>query len=232
MRSFVIGDIHGAYKALLQCLELSKFNKEEDRLICLGDVCDRGNQIKECVDELLKIKHIVYILGNHDAWTLEWAIQGHSNEDWLEQGGDTTIASYKEAGMPKEHIRFLAKALLYFEESGRLFIHVGFDDDRGLKDTPKEMLFWDRSLLKKAKQLDRICSDWKFGDYEEVFIGHTSTQTFGKEEPQKFCNVWAMDTGAGGYGRLTIMDIDTKEFWQSDRNFSASLTSSWLHDYF
>ena len=30
------------------------------------------------------------------------------------------------------------------------------------------------------------------------------------------CNVWNLDTGGGYEGRLTIMDIDTKEFWQSD----------------
>lgn len=30
------------------------------------------------------------------------------------------------------------------------------------------------------------------------------------------CNVWNIDTGAGWSGKLTIMDIDTKEYWQSD----------------
>lgn len=30
------------------------------------------------------------------------------------------------------------------------------------------------------------------------------------------CNVWNLDTGSGFSGKLTIMDIDTKEFWQSD----------------
>jgi serine/threonine protein phosphatase 1 len=30
------------------------------------------------------------------------------------------------------------------------------------------------------------------------------------------CNVWNIDTGAAFTGKLTIMDIDTKNFWQSD----------------
>ena len=30
------------------------------------------------------------------------------------------------------------------------------------------------------------------------------------------CNVWNLDTGGGWLGKLTIMDIDTKQFWQSD----------------
>jgi len=53
MKTFVIGDIHGAYQALLQCLELSKFDANKDRLICLGDVCDRNKGVKDCIDKLL-----------------------------------------------------------------------------------------------------------------------------------------------------------------------------------
>ena len=34
--------------------------------------------------------------------------------------------------------------------------------------------------------------------------------------PMNRCNIWNMDTGGGFEGRLTIMDVDTKEFWQSD----------------
>jgi serine/threonine protein phosphatase 1 len=30
------------------------------------------------------------------------------------------------------------------------------------------------------------------------------------------CNVWDMDTGAAFSGRITVMDIDTKRYWQSD----------------
>jgi serine/threonine protein phosphatase 1 len=38
MRTLVMGDIHGAHKALVQCLEKSGFNMEHDRLIQLGDI--------------------------------------------------------------------------------------------------------------------------------------------------------------------------------------------------
>lgn len=30
------------------------------------------------------------------------------------------------------------------------------------------------------------------------------------------CNVWNIDTGAGFYGNLSAMDIDTKQYWQAD----------------
>ena len=40
MKTFVMGDSHGAYKAFLQVMERSGFDYENDRLICLGDVSD------------------------------------------------------------------------------------------------------------------------------------------------------------------------------------------------
>jgi len=318
MRTFVIGDIHGEYKSLLECLELSKFNKNADRLICLGDVCDRGGQVKECIDELLTIPQCIYILGNHDAWAMEWAIHGtgiiekskiseiesikktifdpedkHSiwvkvsstkvrldggvnlKEDsfngipeddferiwdivrqalpkgirmfylkensfsgiskndfkklwlimqqaiplkeWWDEGGSETVMSYKEVGMPKEHIEFLSQAPRYFVDKNRLFVHGGYDWKSSLEETPNEILIWDRSLIQTAYLLEEIYKGTSnLGVYDEIYVGHTPTFTLnGKLEPQKFCNVWDMDTGAGWGKRLTIMDVDTKEFWQS-----------------
>jgi len=216
MKTFVLGDIHGAYQALLQCFKLSKFDKREDRLICLGDVCDRGTQIKECIDELLTIPNCVYILGNHDAWALDWAIDGKTPQEWWAQGGAQTAMSYKGTGMPKEHIRFLSEARLYFVDQNRLFVHGGFDPQWPLAETPKETFIWDRSLLEQAQELHQTRPDHKFGNYDEIYIGHTPTINFRKTEPQKFCNVWDIDTGAGWGAKLTIMDVDTKKFWQSD----------------
>lgn len=31
------------------------------------------------------------------------------------------------------------------------------------------------------------------------------------------CNVWNIDTGAAFTGKPTVMDVETKQFWQSDR---------------
>ena len=110
MKVFAIGDIHGAYKALVQCLERSGFDYEKDRLIVLGDVCDGYSGVKQCIDELLRIKHCDFIIGNHDLWTLDWAKQGDMPEIWTSQGGNQTIASYGGGPMPQEHIDFLKNA--------------------------------------------------------------------------------------------------------------------------
>ncbi len=76
MKRYVIGDIHGRYKALKEVLKKSNFNYDTDKLIVLGDVVDGGVNTYEVVEELLKIKNLIYILGNHDVFLLIILSQG------------------------------------------------------------------------------------------------------------------------------------------------------------
>ena len=216
MRTFVVGDIHGAYKGLLQCFERSGFDRENDRLIALGDVCDGWTQVRECIDELLRVKHLVYILGNHDAWTLNWAKTKEVHDVWFAQGGNNTMLSYANGPMPQSHVDLLANAQRYFQEDGRLFVHAGFDAAKKIAEQDPELLIWDRKLIVEAFQKHNADPSHKFGGFKEIFLGHTPTLIFHVDRPLQLCNVWAIDTGAGWSGRLTIMNMDTKEYWQSD----------------
>ena len=56
----------------------------------------------------------------------------------------------------------------------------------------------------------------RFEHYSEIYIGHTPTTNYNQTFPMKAYKLWNIDTGAGFKGKLTIMDVDTKEFWQSD----------------
>lgn len=235
---FVIGDIHGAHKALVQCLERSNFNNETDTLIQLGDVADGWSEVYECVDELLKVKNLISIRGNHDKWVDEWIKFGMHPTRW-QQGGLGTLKSYcdnldKEYGIddntyitdlnpeniPISHIEFFRKQLNYYKDKdNNLFVHGGFNRHFLLKDQYEESIFyWDRDLWMQA--LSTKGTDIKLKIKEplnEIFIGHTTTKTWKTDQPMYACNIWNLDTGCGfGNGKLTIMDIESKEFWQSD----------------
>jgi serine/threonine protein phosphatase 1 len=216
MKTFVIGDIHGAYKALLQCFERSGFDYNLDRLIALGDVCDGYSEVRQCIDELLKIKHCDFIIGNHDVWALDWALRGDKPEIWTKQGGENTMRSYGGSAMPKAHVDFLKNAHLWVEVDKKVFVHAGFDASLPMAKQGIQMLTWDRDLLYAAHKKYLVGGDHKFGTYEEIYVGHTTTESFHSMLPLHFCNVWALDTGAGWSGKLTIMDIDTHKYWQSD----------------
>ncbi len=216
MRTFAIGDIHGAYKAMMQCFERSKFDYKKDRLIVMGDVCDGYPEVRQCIDELLKIKHCDLIIGNHDMWALDWALRGDKPEIWTKQGGDRTMASYNGGPMPQTHIDFLKSGHLWLEVGNKLFVHAGFVPDLPLDQNSAQVLVWDRDLLKDAWEAANYRREAQITKYDDIFIGHTTTELYRTLEPIHVCNVWDLDTGAGWSGKLTIMDIDTEEYWQSD----------------
>jgi serine/threonine protein phosphatase 1 len=267
-RVLAIGDIHGGHKALLQCLERANFNNDKDILISLGDIVDGWGESYECVEELLKIKNLVAIRGNHDEYFKRF-IEGQLHPVSWAQGGRATLMSYCKnlnssyyisktttstvligEDVPESHRDFfIEKQTNYLEmelNSKRyLFVHGGYNRHYNIDDpihNPEEVLLWDRDLLYQAISFNGLAhyktdEPMRFrinGGYDNVFIGHTTTEMWkyaknnlpegvdvseiGKRivTPLILGPVVALDTGAGWSGKLTIMDIESKEFWQSD----------------
>lgn len=238
-RVLAVGDIHGGHKALVQCLERSGFDKENDTLIQLGDICDGWDEVYECVEELLSCKNLIPIKGNHDQWFNEYCTFGLHPVRWL-QGAEATAQSYaNHAGrpihilpdlggykvdltnydIPKTHIEFFSKQVLYYIDwNMRIYTHGGFnrkDFANNLKRTNPSDFYWNRTLWNQALS----CKSGKLiteDNFNEIFIGHTATTSWGTDKPMNSGGVWNLDTGAGFQGKLTIMDVSTKEYWQSD----------------
>lgn len=208
-----MGDVHGAYRALKQCLERSGFDYQNDKLIFLGDVADGWPETSLCVEELLKIKNLVYVFGNHDFWTLEWMQTGIAEDIWLSQGGAETVKSYKN-GIPPSHIKLLNDSLPYYELENKFFVHAGFDPAAPLSVQGLSTFLWDRTLARVALNFHEKKMDDKLTAYDEVYVGHTPIP-YGK--PVKGGEVWLMDTGAGWSGVLSMMDLDSYDVFCSDR---------------
>ena len=130
-RNFCIGDIHGHNKALVELLERIKFDYQNDRLISLGDLCDRGPNTWEVIETLMKVKDLICIQGNHDIWLKEYfrdkVLEGHK----MEQGFDMTYQSYVDHNFENvdKHIEFLNKQIPYFRLGDTIFTHGGFNRD-------------------------------------------------------------------------------------------------------
>ena len=215
MKQFVVGDIHGAHKALVQCLERSSFDYENDQLICLGDVYDGWPETHQAIEELLRIRNLVFILGNHDHWALEWATGGDTNAIWLSQGGAGTVKSYPE-GMPKAHVDLLQSAQHYHLHENKLFVHAGIVPEVPLEVQGPSTFLWDRGLYRTAMARRINGNQERITPYDEVYIGHTPIHRY-NDRPIKSCEIWLMDTGAGWDGTLTLMNIETKEMFISDK---------------
>ena len=228
MRTLVIGDIHGGLRALHQIMERANVTTK-DSLIFLGDYVDGWSQSPQVIDYLIDLKkthNCICILGNHDELVLEWLEKNKENLTWNSHGGESTVLAYSKVDKTtiNNHIDFL-KTLKNFhlDEQNRLFVHAGFTNMNGVDFEYFPKLFsWDRTLWETALALDKTMKvDHPFYPkrltlYKEIYIGHTPVSRINQTVPVQMANVWNVDTGAAFKGPLTIMDVDTKEFWQSE----------------
>lgn len=213
-RTFCIGDIHGAHKALIQCLERSNFNYANDTLICLGDVVDGWPETPQCIEELLKIKKLIYIMGNHCVWASTWFQCGDNPLVWTSQGGQATINAYKRyPNLKEKHKYFFRQSVpFYVDNQNRLYVHGGYNPNKPIENQMWDDLYWDRTLFNIA-----LSVGGNIGEYKEIYIGHTTTSHIDKRLALvNKGNVWMLDQGAGYEGKLSIINVDTHEFWQSD----------------
>lgn len=227
-RTLVIGDVHGAYRALKQVLERAQVTPK-DKLIFLGDYVDGWSESKEVVRLLMALKQTnecVFLKGNHESLVLDWLLHHNENIQWLSHGGLATIKSYESISQDeKQEHRIFLEALEYYhiDDKNRLFVHGGFTNKRGVEaEFFKEYLSWDRTLWEMALAINPALSreDMLYPErlkiYHEIFIGHTPVTYCGFTVPTRAANVWNIDTGAAFKGKISILDVDTYEFWQSD----------------
>ena len=74
---------------------------------------------------------------------------------------------------------------------------------------------WHLTMDRSIKQDSELYPN-RLKHYSEIYIGHTPTINFYKDKPMNAVNVWNIDTGAAFTGRLSAIDIDTKDIFQSD----------------
>ena len=224
MRRLVLGDVHGAHRALLQVLERASYNPKKDELILLGDLTDGWPESAQVVDYLSKLPRVTWVLGNHDQFCLDWLSKGYTPHIWTSQGGKATIKSYEGSTSKQrdKHLAFFLKTVPYhIDKDNNLFVHGGFNWHIPIEKQDVYSLTWDRNLFAVAHMWQNATNkkqaDYTVKAYKEVFIGHTTTSRSDPElRPVHVSNVWCLDQGAGWEGKLTCLDVVTKEFWQSD----------------
>jgi len=251
MKTFVLGDKHGGYKAMLQVFQRSGFNPDTDRLIDLGDVVDGWSQTYECVELLLSCKNLISIKGNHDDWWLKYLTTGKHPAN-LSHGARATLQSYIDNcpasdgiipfTCPESHLQFYENQLPYYKDSANnVFVHGGWNRHFNLAEQPvSDIYWWDRDLFLQSLSAGTISNEkynvlrFKDLDINKIFIGHTPTTNWKEKEtvsnsgiilsqkgqpktiPMFADKIVNIDTGAAFDGKLTLMDIDTLQYWQSD----------------
>ena len=229
MRTFVIGDIHGGLKALLQVLNQLEIT-EKDSLIFMGDYVDGWSESAQVVDFLINFSekiNCIFIKGNHDVWCENWLKdQSDVNPTWYMHGGKETIDSYEGFTVDEknEHLTFFENMKMYhLDAENRLFLHAGFTSMHGVeRETYPHKFCTDRTLWEMALAMDHkiekssVSYPKRLQHYSEIYIGHTPTTNYDEITPMNAINIWNVDTGAAFKGKITAMNIDTKAYFQSN----------------
>lgn len=205
---YAVGDIHGCYNLLMSRLSDIGFDFENDLLVAVGDLVDRGTQNIECV-ELLSKPWFTSVRGNHE----DLCIGGLHDESYkrchVANGGEWFYM------LDEQEMRNIAKTfaelpvVLEVNHGGKKFgfVHGHIEEN----DWEEFKLSFEKESIRDADQLamwgrDRLDEDKNqythVSGVHAVIMGHTVTQ-----KPCKRDNCYWIDTGAVHWGTMTILDL-------------------------
>lgn len=200
---FVVGDLHGCYNRLMTQLDELQFDRQQDLLISVGDLIDRGPQNLECLDLIME-KWFVCVRGNHEEMAVD-ALAGRNVNLWFHNGGDWfNRLDYDQEVLARA---LIAKAerlpyVIELELSGKTIViaHADYPSDKyklgSVIDT--ERAVWDRSRF-NALADGKECG---IEGADAFYFGHTPVQRAAKAG-----NLNYIDTGAVFGNILTIVQL-------------------------
>ena len=147
-RTIAIGDIHGCDVALDILLE-ELAPSEDDQIIVVGDVIDRGPNTRGCIDRLLQLREkcrLVHLMGNHEEMFLDAISGGEWTEAWRQYGGEAMLASYggNVDDIPQRHMDFIKSGKDYYETDAVIFCHAAINPAWPMDRQTGHYLRWNR----------------------------------------------------------------------------------------
>jgi len=150
-RRFVIGDVHGCSRTLLQLVEQGIGLTRSDELYLLGDLIDRGPDTKGVLDFIFGLHESGYrvmsVRGNHEDMCLRAGGDLEIFDMWLGNGGQTTLASFRADGpgdIPHPYRSFLHSLPYYLLLDDFVIVHAGLNFDRSDPFSDTEAMLWQR----------------------------------------------------------------------------------------
>lgn len=180
MATYICSDLHGNYNVWY---EIKKFLKKDDKLICLGDVIDRGPAGYSILVEMLGDPRVELFMGNHEDMMIrscDLHLKGANTNisptmaNWIYgNGGNCTFEDWcLDPGRMEilEQMRNLPLKRLHINEKGLKIIlcHAGCCSEDFYNDNIEDFdLLWDRNHFHFPWPKDEEFEDWM------VIHGHT-----------------------------------------------------------
>ena len=205
-----------------QLLERVKPEAEQDRLVLLGDLFDRGPDSREVFRDVQQLSSafgddFVLLLGNHEDYLLQPRLTLRQKMIWEHVGRQATVRSFSDAGERMEDTApWLKKhCRLFWKAESFQCVHAGI-----MVDPPEvndlQTLVHDHGIVLENRYAGPLTitghialekAAWFAGDGETVTELEDGT-VYSLPDTGVIC----IDTGCGKGGRLTAMVIDGKEY--------------------
>ncbi|WP_194205666.1 metallophosphoesterase [Superficieibacter sp. 1612_C1] len=205
---WVVGDLHGCYSLLQSKLAAVNFNKDEDLLISVGDLADRGKENVACLS-LISEPWFRVIRGNHEEMMLDALVNHRDAGLWRMNGGEWffTLDDADKTRVQRLLPQVAALPLIIEVEMplGRYVIcHADYPAEHYQRDQPvdEERVVWSRERIAASQRGHRKA----ISGADAFVFGHTPVAV-----PLHFTNQFYIDTGAVFSGTLTLMPIQGSE---------------------
>jgi len=158
MATYVVGDIQGCFNTFQSLLGRIKFNSQNDRLILLGDVVNRGPKSLETLRYIKQHEeHISMVLGNHEVFAIALMLGAI-----IPPRPEThTLFELEQASDRLELLAWLRRRPVLIKEKNRLFVHAGLLPSWSIK----KAITWARVVQEKliSSQAHNFLSDYFLG---------------------------------------------------------------------
>ncbi|ENX01085.1 hypothetical protein F899_01718 [Acinetobacter sp. CIP 101934] len=221
---YVVGDLHGCYRLLMQELEKIRFNFEQDLLICTGDLVDRGSENLECIS-LLDQPWFLSVRGNHE----EMCIKGR-DDVWIQDmharnGGEWfyLLSTEKQDELSEIFSQLPLVIEIQLEDKKIGILHADEDKKIGILHADIDIHDWNQfktNIAKGERKIPGLTSAYtnalwgrgrirhhskRYGtvkNIDEVYLGHTIVKRHTQID-----NCHYIDVGSSYTQQLCIVKI-------------------------
>lgn len=144
-RVIAIGDVHGCSRELKDLLDKLEVT-DEDHLVFLGDLVNRGPDSRGVLDQVHRLKNATFLLGNHELRLLNFHKTGDAST--LKPYDHETLECLREEDW--ELFRRMVPTY-YLKEYDTVFVHGGF-----LPNVP-----WDEQPAEVVTRIQVVSPDFK-----------------------------------------------------------------------
>ncbi|MCI5054998.1 MAG: metallophosphoesterase [Flavobacteriales bacterium] len=193
MRTFVFGDIHGCFDEFV-----TLYNQigimEEDQIISLGDIVDRGNKSLEVFNFFRSRSNAMVLMGNHERKHMNGTLS-YSQEIVKVQMGDHY----------DDFCKYCHSLPYYYEHESAIIIHAYYEHDKELHQQKEEVLSGSTSGVRYLDRKYGKGEDWilNYNLSKPLIYGHSVVGNHVKIEN----NTYGIDTGACHAGYLTAIEL-------------------------